>query len=716
MQKTNKPVLTIGMIVKNEIRCIERCMKSLLPLREALPCELIIADTGSNDGTRAVVERYADLCFDFEWINDFAAARNAVLDKATGEWFFTVDADEYLDGDFSELTDFLLHPTFARQYTVGAVVQRNYQTKDLEYGPYGDFLAQRMFRRLPGVRYEGAIHEMPTTKKFNCYVMRHVVLHHDGYIDLDSKQGKLKRKRNMDLLKEKLEKDPHNLLTLLQCIESSGYPDDLGYIRQALKEVEDKQDFWNLIGPIVYRHAAFSYKTHKLPEFWDLVQQAEEKFPNSMVVRSEVNFAAIGVCLEKENWKEAIRRGEAYLQAVADYRNDNFDRSELLHTTFTVISPPFERLMRIKLVNAYYKEKDYAAALAMARTLDASQLYDQQLEDLLHSLLNLHTRSDLDLTAAIETYWAQLSSPVPDEKRARQRRELVTTKAAKAFLSSFYRAEAESGLPRLSYTLFLPLRETCDLGIAAALLESGSLAETDALLSAVSDWSAFPAGALAHALDQGAAFPIPGKPLPLEVLDSLAARLADTGKNYLQEICVCMPMPAAGDLSDWNWARALFLTAVQSCDWKTCDLSLPLARRFAEFEGAFLPHFYTQQTLEKEGLLFLPPVHRFGAYLIRAFDALDAGDQVGYIRFVRSALAANESMKSMAEFLCQLVKPAVSQPSAELLTLAQQVKSLLSSFPEGSPMIESIKAGSAYHQVASLLENDAEEETGPSLL
>ena len=41
-----KPVLTIGMIVKNEIRCLERCLKALQPLRDALPCELIIADTG----------------------------------------------------------------------------------------------------------------------------------------------------------------------------------------------------------------------------------------------------------------------------------------------------------------------------------------------------------------------------------------------------------------------------------------------------------------------------------------------------------------------------------------------------------------------------------------------------------------------------------------------------------------------------------------------
>ncbi len=63
-----KPLLSIGIIFKNEIRCLERCLKSLQPLREAIPCELIMADTGADDGSRAVAERYADILFDFPWI------------------------------------------------------------------------------------------------------------------------------------------------------------------------------------------------------------------------------------------------------------------------------------------------------------------------------------------------------------------------------------------------------------------------------------------------------------------------------------------------------------------------------------------------------------------------------------------------------------------------------------------------------------------------
>ena len=51
------PLLSIGMIFKNEERCLERCLKSLQPLRDAVPCELVMADTGAEDGSRTIAEQ-----------------------------------------------------------------------------------------------------------------------------------------------------------------------------------------------------------------------------------------------------------------------------------------------------------------------------------------------------------------------------------------------------------------------------------------------------------------------------------------------------------------------------------------------------------------------------------------------------------------------------------------------------------------------------------
>lgn len=80
-----QPLVAIGIIFRNNIHSIERCLEALRPLREAARCELIMADTGSDDGSREVAERYADILFDFPWINDFSAARNALIDRATGK-------------------------------------------------------------------------------------------------------------------------------------------------------------------------------------------------------------------------------------------------------------------------------------------------------------------------------------------------------------------------------------------------------------------------------------------------------------------------------------------------------------------------------------------------------------------------------------------------------------------------------------------------------
>ena len=101
--KEQKPVLSIGIIFRDDIRSIERCLTALQPLREAVPCQLVMADTGSVDGSRAVAERYADILFDFPWVNDFSAARNAVMDRCSGEWYLSVDTDEYLDENITEL-------------------------------------------------------------------------------------------------------------------------------------------------------------------------------------------------------------------------------------------------------------------------------------------------------------------------------------------------------------------------------------------------------------------------------------------------------------------------------------------------------------------------------------------------------------------------------------------------------------------------------------
>ena len=149
-----KPFYSIGIIFKNEIRCLERCLKSLKPLQDAIPCEIVMADTGSTDGSRAVAERYADIVFDFPWIDDFAAARNAVIDRCSGVWYMSVDADEWFNGDARELLAFSKIKDL-KDNIVGYII-RNCKSEEREASDnYMDFTALRMMRLASGLRYRG---------------------------------------------------------------------------------------------------------------------------------------------------------------------------------------------------------------------------------------------------------------------------------------------------------------------------------------------------------------------------------------------------------------------------------------------------------------------------------------------------------------------------------------------------------------------------------
>ncbi len=85
--------VTVCMIVKNEEKILDRCLSCLHDLAD----EIVIADTGSTDRTKEIAAKYTDKIYDFRWMDDFAAARNFVFSKASGDYIYSADADEVLD-------------------------------------------------------------------------------------------------------------------------------------------------------------------------------------------------------------------------------------------------------------------------------------------------------------------------------------------------------------------------------------------------------------------------------------------------------------------------------------------------------------------------------------------------------------------------------------------------------------------------------------------
>ncbi len=67
------PRLALVMIVRDEARCIARCLESVAPFVDSM----IVLDTGSTDDTVAIAQACGAAVHQFSWCDDFSAARNA---------------------------------------------------------------------------------------------------------------------------------------------------------------------------------------------------------------------------------------------------------------------------------------------------------------------------------------------------------------------------------------------------------------------------------------------------------------------------------------------------------------------------------------------------------------------------------------------------------------------------------------------------------------
>lgn len=95
MDKTaTKPTISLCMIVKDE----EANLATVLSSAKDAVNEIVIVDTGSKDKTKKIAQDFGAKIFDFEWVDDFSAARNFSFAKATKEWILWLDADDLLQG------------------------------------------------------------------------------------------------------------------------------------------------------------------------------------------------------------------------------------------------------------------------------------------------------------------------------------------------------------------------------------------------------------------------------------------------------------------------------------------------------------------------------------------------------------------------------------------------------------------------------------------
>lgn len=70
-------------------------------LNQTVSCEVIVVNDGSDDNTSSVAQNYAVTLVEKE-NGGLSSARNAGINKATGKWILTLDADDKIAPDFVE--------------------------------------------------------------------------------------------------------------------------------------------------------------------------------------------------------------------------------------------------------------------------------------------------------------------------------------------------------------------------------------------------------------------------------------------------------------------------------------------------------------------------------------------------------------------------------------------------------------------------------------
>lgn len=144
--------ISLCLIVKNEEQTLARCLESV----KSAVDEIIIVDTGSTDKTKDIAAAFTDKVYDFEWINDFAAARNFAFSQATQDYLLWLDADDvFLENDLQKL--------LLLKQDCDSTVDSFTMNYNLSFDESGNVVSSlrrnRLVKRSKNFRWIGAVHE-----------------------------------------------------------------------------------------------------------------------------------------------------------------------------------------------------------------------------------------------------------------------------------------------------------------------------------------------------------------------------------------------------------------------------------------------------------------------------------------------------------------------------------------------------------------------------
>ena len=325
----NKPktkLLTISLLCCGRADTTERCLKSLMPIREAIDSEIQVVDTGCSPDTRAIIEKYADEVFEFKWCNDFAKARNFQLDQANGKMFLFIDDDEwFLDTKY--IISFFKRPDCVT-YNIGGYFQRNYL--DFEGKEYNDIEVVRMCTVTPETRFIGKVHEYIEPSYGNAMFMD-AQAGHFGYVYTSDEDNVAHSMRNIPLLQEMIDEDPNNFRWPYQIAQEYKSIHDYeklyevckdGFERASIYNAKEENENIRYRGSFICGMAIALHELGRHDELIDLYNTQAQKPTILQLPLAFLAYYAATIFFKDRNNEECIRAGEYYLKSYEKVGKD----------------------------------------------------------------------------------------------------------------------------------------------------------------------------------------------------------------------------------------------------------------------------------------------------------------------------------------------------------------------------------------------------------
>ena len=270
--------LSVCMIVKNEERVLDRCLSWVSRIAD----ELIIVDTGSEDGTRDIALKYTPFVYDYKWNGSFCNARNFSYGKATGDYIMWADADDLVDEENILKILRLKEEDFCGADVVYMTYRQYSETGITEY-----LLRDRVIRRSLNPRWTSDVHETITI--YSSYNM----IYRSDIVILHKKEHVNEPGRNLKIFEHDIQNgclfNEHELLNLCSEYTAAGRYEEACSIYRSIRKRLTERD---CINGIITASAPF-YKLGLFKELIDLIDEAAPEMPGV----AQVEYVK-GLCME----------------------------------------------------------------------------------------------------------------------------------------------------------------------------------------------------------------------------------------------------------------------------------------------------------------------------------------------------------------------------------------------------------------------------------